>query len=102
MKMSKTNALSVFLSKAIEEEVERQLTIKLSTFEKVKDNEDKLLSLEQILKTMGVSDTTLYRYRKDKGLDAFEIKIGKQIYFKESGFYKWLIDNNKKVNHVSR
>lgn len=61
----------------------------------VKEN-DKLLPLDKVMEILGVSDTTIYRYRKERGLRF--IKVGKAIYIKESVLSKWLDENSN--SHV--
>lgn len=95
MNNTKSNALFLILSKLIEQEVERQLAIKLSALKS--DNkskpEDDLLNTKQVLEILGISDTTLYWHRKKRGLNCIE--IGKNIYFRKSELDKWLNENKK-------
>jgi excisionase family DNA binding protein len=61
-----------------------------------KKHESKLLTLEDVLKILGVSDTTIYQYRK-QGKLRFH-KLGRRIYFYEHEVYEDLNNLNKGVD----
>jgi hypothetical protein len=77
----------------IKEELGHLITVNKDTQE-----EDELISLEDALKLIGCSKTTLYHYRR-KGLISYS-QLGRKIKFKRSELFK-VVNNQSRFRRVS-